>query len=182
MVLAVNPRALSTTGLTLVVAVIVSSYTVAVRWGTVPPPLLPPGDTVEPVAMNDVELSASIYIWQDFMPMIGSEGPPFFVHLRVNVTNMSPSTLSGFNVSRTTIYYGNTISPLVTFSLVLVEPGEFLVGPGDTVAFSLTNDRTTVFSPDIAEGTLLYATVLVVWADGSTTVLTSPECELEYTF
>jgi len=45
-----------------------------------------------------------------------------------------------------------------------------------------TNERGVVFSPDLEEGTGLYARVLVTWADGQQVILTTPPSPVHFTY
>ena len=151
-------------------------------WGRVPPPDSPPGVTIAALVTDSVALRATAFFSQDFMPNVGGDGSPLYVGLQVIIANTGSLALANFSVPKTTIYFGGTRIPVVTFALVLSNPDEFLVGPGATVVFNLSNDWTSLFYPNFAEGTPLYARVLVVWMNGTSTILTSPESDLMYTY
>lgn len=149
----------------------------------VPPPTNPPGEEPEIVSSNEIEAWAEAIYWQDFMPAIPEEGPPFYVIVWVNVTNTGSTTVYDFEAVRVTIYFQNASTPLVTFNLfsydVLSEWAE--IGPGESFLIELTNERETIFSPTIEEGAVLYSRVLTRWGNGSEMILTSPPSNLFYT-
>ena len=145
------------------------------------PPVAPPNEAptgdVESVIVDDLELSATAYFWQDFMPAVPPEGPPFNLVLRVNATNWGNTTVFGLNVRVVTVYFGDSFNVLHTFK---IEPGlsccfdEFSVSPSSSEIFEFTNNRETIFSPDLNEGIELYARVHVVWDNGEALVTTAP--------
>lgn len=149
----------------------------------VPPPLVPPTDEVDSVIVDGLELSVSIEFWQDFMRATPPQGPPFYLVLRVNVTNLGSSTVFGLNVQTVSVYFGGTLDLLHTFK---IEPGlaccfdEFSVAPEHSGIFQFKSDRETNFSPDIEEGTVLYAQVELIWDTGQV-VLTTPPSALGFT-
>ncbi|MFX1415306.1 MAG: hypothetical protein ACFFC0_00780 [Promethearchaeota archaeon] len=149
----------------------------------VPPPDDPPSEVVDSITVDGLGLAASAFFWQDFMPSIPPEGPPFYLVIRVNVTNNGTSAVFGLDVSRVSVYFNN-LSLLYTFE---IEPAvsccsdEFSVAPGHTEIFEFTNNRETVFSPDLAEDTKLFAQVLLIWDSNGQAILTTPLVPLLYT-
>ena len=147
------------------------------------PPSSPPGEDPCILISHDLEVWAEAMYWQDFMPSFGSEGPPFFIIIWVNITNNGNTTVSNFEAVRTTIYFHNNSMPLVTLNLIL--GGEWSewpqIGPGDSIVLELTNDRESIFSPTIDEGTVLYSRILVRWGFGIEEILTTPPSALGYT-
>ncbi|MHA2064967.1 MAG: hypothetical protein ACXABY_11390 [Candidatus Thorarchaeota archaeon] len=143
----------------------------------VAPPDEPPSGAVEPVIVDDLQISATAYFWQDFMPAVPPEGPPFYLVIRVNATNLGNTTVFGLDVFTVTVYFGDSLNILHTFK---IEPGlsccfdEFSVAPNNTELFEFTNDRETIFSPEIEEGTSLYAQVQLVWDTGQAVLTTPP--------
>ncbi len=147
----------------------------------VPPPLSPPGDSVDTIVSHGLEACAEAVYWQDFMPMIPEEGPPFFTVVRVNVTNTGNATVSDLRAIRMTIYFDDSMVPLVTLNLTLV--GDLPeIGPGENVVLEFTNSREQIYSPTIDEGTRLYSRVLVTWGDGIEMTLTTPPSPVLYTY
>ncbi len=152
--------------------VILSDFT-----SPIAPPDAPPTGVVDPVIVDDLQLSITAYFWQDFMPDIPPEGPPFYLVLRVKATNLGNTTVLGLNVFAVTVYFGDSLNVLHTFK---IEPGlaccfdEFTVPPNRSELFEFTNDRETVFSPELDEGVILYARVQVVWDNGESIVTTAP--------
>ena len=124
--------------------------------------------------------SAEASYWQDFMPSIPEEGPPFYMIVYVNVTNTGSTTVTNFDVPQVTVYFSNN-TPLITLSLHQVVSDWSEIGPGESFLIQLTNDRDTIFSPTIEEGALLYSKVLMRWGIGSEMILTTPPSELYYT-
>ena len=146
----------------------------------VPPPLSPPGDSVDTVVSQGLEARAEAVYWQDFMPMIPEEGPPFFSVVHVNVTNTGNAAVSDFKAIRMTIYFDDSMVPLVTLNLTLV--GDLPeIGPGENVVLEFTNSREQIYSPTIDESTRLYSRVLVIWSDGMEMILTTPPSPVLYT-
>ncbi len=149
----------------------------------VPPPDEPPSTVVEGITVGDLELVASAFFWQDFMPIVPAEGPPFYLVIRLNVTNIGNTTVFGLDVSRVTVYFNN-LTPMHTFG---IQPGltccfdEFSVAPGQTEFLEFTNNRETIFSPEVAEGTGLFAQVLFTWDPDGQAILTTASVPLLYT-
>jgi len=148
----------------------------------VPPPSHLPGADPEIIVTVELTAWAKAEYWQDFMPIVGPEGPPFFVIVNVEVTNTGNSTISSFEVPRVTIYFNGTRIPLVTLNLHVVQPDSCDIGPNESIVVKLTNDRETIFSPSIEKGAVLYSRVLTRWGDGREMILTTPPSALSYTF
>jgi hypothetical protein len=147
----------------------------------VPPPADPPGEIPEIVISNNLEAWAEAVYWQDFMPFVPEEGPPFYMIVYVNVTNTGNSAITSFEVPRVTIYFHNTSMLLVTLNLHIVLSEWSEIGPGESFLVEFTNDRDTIFSPTIEEGAVLYSSVLTRWGNGSEMILTTPPSALRYT-
>ncbi|MHA2380863.1 MAG: hypothetical protein ACXADS_16450, partial [Candidatus Thorarchaeota archaeon] len=149
----------------------------------VPPPDEPPSEVVDSITADGLELVASAFFWQDFMPSTPPEGPPFYLVIRVNVTNNGNATVFGLDISRVSVYFGN-LTLLHTFD---IEPGveccsdEFSVAPGHTEIFQFTNNRETVFSPEVAEDTELFAQILLTWDSDGQAIITTASVPLLYT-
>jgi hypothetical protein len=146
-------------------------------------PLGPPGEEPEIIIEAGLEGWAEAIYWQDFMPEILEEGPPFYTIIWINVTNIGNITVEYFYAVRMTIYFYDNCSPLVTLDLdsniqYFVWP---MIRPGGSALFEFTNVRDCVFSPTIDEGTLLYSKVLTRWENGNEMILTTPPSELGYT-
>ncbi|MFX0108407.1 MAG: hypothetical protein ACFE7R_09000 [Candidatus Hodarchaeota archaeon] len=128
---------------------------------------------------------ATAVFWQDFMPSIPEEGPPFYLVLRVNVTNMGNGTIFGLDMPRVTVYFNNTFTPLHSFH---IDPGvaccddENAVPPGETLILEFTNRREAIFSPDLDEGTGLYARAVFIWETDGEAILTTPPNALSFTY
>ena len=149
----------------------------------VPPPSFPPGENPDIIISHNLEVWAEAFYWQDFMPIVGSEVPPFFIIIWVNVTNTGNTTVSNFDAVRTTIYFHNNSMPLVTLNLIL--GGEWSewpqIGPGESIVLDFTNDRNSVFSPTIEKGAILYSRILIRWGYGIEEILTTPPSPVHYT-
>ena len=149
----------------------------------VPPPSFPPGEDPDIIVSYDLEVWAEAMYWQDFMPIIGEEGPPFFIIIWVNITNTGNTTVSNFEAVRTTIYFHNNSMPLVTLNLIL--GGEWSewpqIGPGENIIIKFTNNRNNIFSPTIDEDTVLYSRILVRWGNGIQIILTTPPSPVLFT-
>jgi hypothetical protein len=149
----------------------------------VPPPSEPPGENPEIVIVNELKAWAEAIYWQDFMPAIPEEGPPFMTLIWVNVTNIGNVTVTNFEAFRVTIYFSITNLPLVTLELMsniqyFIWPH---IEPGESVVFEFTNNRDSIFSPSIEEGAMLYSRVLTSWGNGSEMILTTPPSALFHT-
>ncbi|MFW9932089.1 MAG: hypothetical protein ACFFDR_05470 [Candidatus Thorarchaeota archaeon] len=170
----------------LVAVVGVSGYALllgSIGTTQVPPPNEPPGDETIIITAGDVVLWAEAEYWQDFMP---SDDPshPFFAVIRVNITNNGNTTIENLGALRTTIYYNDTLTPFVTLNLTqaIQTLVPITVSPGESVVIEYINDRSTVFSPTIDEGTGLYSQVLFRWGSGQEAILTTTPTELYFTF
>ncbi|MFX1561181.1 MAG: hypothetical protein ACFFBL_11385 [Promethearchaeota archaeon] len=149
----------------------------------IPPPAEPPGDEPEIIINDGLAAWAEAIYWQDFMPFIPEDGPPFYTIIWINVTNTGNTTVTNFHAVRVTIYLYNTSSPLVTLDLesniqYFVWPE---IRPGESTEFEYTNVRDTIYSPSIEEGTLLYSRVLTRWENGNEMILTTPPSALLHT-
>ncbi|MFW9802488.1 MAG: hypothetical protein ACFFFC_07545 [Candidatus Thorarchaeota archaeon] len=149
----------------------------------IPPPPGPPGEEPEIIIEGELEGWAEAIYWQDFMPDIPDEGPPFYTIIWINVTNIGNITVEYFYAVRMTIYFYDNCSPLATLDLdsniqYFVWP---MIRPGGSAVFEFTNVRNSIFSPTIDEGTLLYSRVLTKWENGNEMILTTPPSPLGYT-
>jgi hypothetical protein len=151
---------------------------------TVPPPADPPGRDLVIVIKGDLVLWAEAEFWQDFMPIVPPEGAPFHSLIRINITNNGESTLTNFWAPRVTLYFNETLDSLVTLNLTTAietfAPVE--IAPGESVVIEYINERNEIYSPDIDEGTGLYARVLFIWNDVYSSILTTAPSPLEYTW
>lgn len=149
----------------------------------VPPPDSLPDETVDIVTSGDLRIWAEAVYWQDFMPSVPPEGPPFYTVITVNITNDGDVTITDIFAPRVTIYYNSTFNALVTLNLTTVNQyfAPLSVSPGESVEIEFTNVRSTIFSPSIDEGTALYSRVLFHWENGET-ILTTVPTELSFTY
>ncbi len=148
----------------------------------VPPPEEPPGEELEPTTKDGLTATARAIYWQDFMPSVPPEGPPFYTVIWINVTNTGNITITNFYAVRVTIYFHDTMSPLVTLDLestvqYFVWPE---VKPGESFEFEYTNSRASIFSPTIEKYTILYSRVLTRWGNESELIVTTPPSPLEF--
>lgn len=148
----------------------------------VPPPVEPPTDEMAPIQVDYLVFEAKIIFWQNFMPIIPPEGPPFYLVLEIIVKNYGNIPISDITAIRTTVYYAATTRALHTFKLEPFDSVNNLIRPGETRKFEYTNDRSTIFSPDLEEGTELYARILVRWESEHEVILTTPLAPVEFTF
>ncbi|UCH03378.1 MAG: hypothetical protein JSW05_07200, partial [Candidatus Thorarchaeota archaeon] len=176
--------------LALVSILVVATATVFILGGPlnagfdpVPPPDEPPSEVVDNITAGTLELAASAFFWQDFMPAVPPDGPPFYLVIRVNVTNHGNVTVFSLDVPRVSVYFRN-LTLLHTFE---IEPGvsccsdEFSVAPGHTEIFEFTNKRESIFSPEVAEDTELFARILLTWDSDSQAIITTAPVPLLYT-
>lgn len=149
----------------------------------VPPPVKPPSDQRIVITSGNVVLWAEAEYWQDFMP---GDDPynEFYTRIRVNITNNGDSVIENLAALRTTIYYNGTVTPFVTLNLTqsMWTLVPIVVQPGESIIIEYTNDRSSIFSPTIEEGTSLYSRVLFRWGDGQETILTTSPTELYFTY
>ena len=176
-------RKIAAIGIILVVVIGLGIVGVMLYSYSVPPPEEPPGEEPEIVIKDGLEAWAEAIYWQDFMPAIPEEGPPFYTIIWVNVTNTGNTTITNFHPVRVTIYFYNTSQVFVTLDLTsniqyFVWPQ---IGPGESAVFEFTNVRDTIFSLTIEEGAVLYSRVLATWESGSEMILTTPPSALLYT-
>ncbi|MHA2384073.1 MAG: hypothetical protein ACXACT_15985 [Candidatus Thorarchaeota archaeon] len=176
-------RKIAAIGIILVVVIGLGIVGVLLYSYPIPPPEEPPGEEPEIVIKDGLEAWAEAIYWQDFMPAIPEEGPPFYTLIWVNVTNTGNTTITNFHPVRMSIYFYNTSQVLVTLDLTsniqyFVWPQ---IGSGESVVFEFTNVRDSIFSPTIEEGAVLYSRVLATWESGSEMILTTPPSALLYT-
>lgn len=147
-----------------------------------PPERIPlPADTAE--VLGGIKIIISGYFWQDFMPVIPPEGPPFYILFKFKITNNSQSKIDDFSASLATLYYDKTKDRFHTFKLIPsanTKPLEEIL-PKETKYLEYTNDRAEEFSAQIEEGTKLYARILVSW-DGKENIFTSPPIPVVFTY
>ncbi|UCE09036.1 MAG: hypothetical protein JSW61_08565 [Candidatus Thorarchaeota archaeon] len=150
----------------------------------VPPPDSPPGSEVIIVTEGDLVMWAEAEFSQDFMPVVQPEGPPFHVLIRINVTNIGDSTVIHPWASRTTLYFNGTSNPLVTLNLTstILTFAPIEIRPGESHILEYINVESEVYSPDIDEGTGLYARVLFHWGVDNQTILTTAPAPLGFTW
>ena len=150
----------------------------------VPPPENPPGDEKEIIVASNLELWAEAEFWQDFMPLVPPEGPPFHTVVYINITNTGTSTLESFNAPKMTVYFGDSVDALVTLNLTLgIQTfAPIIVQPGESTVVEYINNRNEIFSPTLDEGTALYARVLFQWGVGEEAILTTAPSELMFTY
>jgi len=138
------------------------------------------GDSI--VVIDEVKFVIRSYFWQDFMPMIPPQGPPFYLVFKLKVTNNTDRALIDFYAVKTNLFYEDDNEKFHSFSLIPAggtKPKERIL-PKETKNFEYTNDRTEIFSPKIEEGTKLYGQILFSW-DGKKQILTSSPSEVKYT-
>lgn len=148
----------------------------------IPPPDTYPDNDLEVFQGESVEVTAEAIYSQNFMPIVDDDGPPFYVLVRINVTNTGDTTLETLNALRTTLYYNGTLTAFATLNLTLAVRTllPITVEPGESLMIEFINDRSEVFSPIIDEGTYLYARVLFQWDYGKG-ILTTPPSDVLFT-
>ncbi len=152
--------------------------------GHLPPPTTTPGPDPEVVTNGDVVLWADGYFWQDFMPAVPPEGPPFYAVVGINITNNGDTTITNIGVVKATIFLNDTGQPLVTLNMTTVNQyfAPITIAPGQSDYIEYINSRSEIFSPTLEEDIMLYARVLYVWGDGNQQILTTPPMALMYTY
>jgi len=150
----------------------------------IPPPFVPSTYDIEPVSSGALILSAEAIFWLDFMPSVPEEGPPFYVVIKINITNTGSSIIGNFSAPRTTLYYNGTLTAFATLELEsAVQYFKAVeVGPGESFVMEFINERSTIFSPSVDEGTGLYARIFFVWENVNGVILTSPPAAVGYTY
>jgi hypothetical protein len=147
-----------------------------------PPERIPlPADTAE--VLGGIKIIISGYFWQDFMPVIPPEGPPFCILFKFKVTNNSQSKIENFSATLITLYYDKTKDRFYTFKLISsanTKPQEEIL-PKETKYLEYTNDRAEKFSPQLEEGTKLYGRILVSW-NGEEHIFTCPPIPVVFTY
>jgi len=149
----------------------------------VPPSERLPQERDSVMVIHDLKFSISSYFWQDFMPMIPPEGPPFYLHFRIEVKNNSGRPIKGLTALAATLYYLETQKIFHSFRLIPTantQPAETIL-PKEGKTLIYTNDREEIFSPQTEQGTKFYGRIMVRWS-GKTHLLTSPPAGVGYTF
>ncbi|MDF1540956.1 MAG: hypothetical protein P1Q69_18820 [Candidatus Thorarchaeota archaeon] len=149
----------------------------------VPPPDTFPDNEIQIVSSGGLLIWAEAGYWQDFMPAVPPEGPPFYLVIKINITNIGDTTVTDLFAPRVTIYYNSTYQSLVTLNLTTVLRffAPLSISPGESTVVEFTNDRSTIFSPSIEEGTVLYSQVLFSWEGGNEAILTTAPNDLLFT-
>ncbi|MGY5853803.1 MAG: hypothetical protein RTU92_09575 [Candidatus Thorarchaeota archaeon] len=152
--------------------------------GHLPPATTAPGPDSEVITDGDVELWADSEFWQDFMPAVPPEGPPFYAVVGINITNNGDTKIVNIGVAQATVFFYDTGQPLASLNMTTVNyyfaPIE--IGPGESIYIEYINSRSEIYSPTLEEDTMLYARVLFVWGDGNQQILTTPPAALLFTF
>ncbi len=133
--------------------------------------------------INDIKFKISPYFWQDFMPLVPPEGPPFYLNFKIEVQNLAGRPMRDFSAIIATLYYFDTQNLFHSFKLIptaSTQPEETIL-PQEKRTLIYTNDRNEIFSPRIEQGTKLYARIAVRW-DGEQHLLTSPPASVAYTY
>lgn len=149
----------------------------------VPPPLTFPQEKDSVMVIDDVKFTISSYLWQDFMPMIPPDGPPFYLNLEIEIQNNSGKEIRDFSALMITLYYPDTQTIFHDFKLIPAantKPEEIIL-PQERRTLSYTNEREEIFSPQIEKGIKLYGRIMVKW-NGKEYLLTSPPQEVIFTY
>lgn len=178
----INRLFLALIGLILVIGVVLVMIFHYKPNQQVPPPDEPPTDEVAPIQVDYLVFEANVVFWQNFMPIIPPEGPPFYLVLEITVKNYGNIPISGFTAIKTTVYFAATTRALHTFQLEPLDSANNSIHPGEIRKLEFTNERSTIFSPDLEEGTKLYARVLVRWESDQAVILTTPLAPVEFTY
>jgi len=149
----------------------------------VPPPLTFPQEKDSVMVIDDVKFTISTYFWQDFMPVIPPDGPPFYLNLRIEIQNNSQKAVKDFSAFTITLYHLDTQEILHGFRLIpaLNTKPEETILPQERKTLTYTNDREEIFSPQIEQGIKLYGRIMVKW-NGKEHLLTSPPQEVTFTY
>ncbi len=154
-----------------------------INLATVPPPknFPTPKDTLQ--VIEKIHFKTNLYLWQDFMPQMTEAGPPFYLNLTIQVKNNSKKKIANLKIEKLTLYYDKTKKELNTFDLkgIAGDSAVAEIAPGDVKDLNFTNDRSTVFSPQIKEGDRFYARILAWW-DGKKRIITSVPVRVEFTY
>jgi|GEM_PF-6018022 len=132
--------------------------------------------------IEKVSFKTELYLWQNFMPGPEESGPPFYVSLQLTLKNKDKKKIVGFRATELTLYPENSKKPFHTFRLVSEDsqsPVE--IKPGQEEYFTLTNDRSEVFSPKLEKDSKFYARIRLVW-NGKVRFLTGPVVGVEFTY
>lgn len=149
----------------------------------VPPPERSPQDKDSIVVIDDLKFTISSYFWQDFMPVIPPEGPPFYLKINMEIKNDIRGRLEGFSALMATLYYLDTSKFFHNFRLTPAAntKQEETIFAQERRTLIYTNDRKEIFSPQIEQGTKLYGRIMVEW-NGKKHLLTSPPADVTYTY
>ncbi len=164
----------------------VISYSLnAMTYGSdhLPPPTTTPGPDPEVITDGGVELWAEAEFWQDYMPAIPPEGPPFHALVGINITNNGDTTVTDIGVAQATIFLYETGQPIVSINMTTAAcyfvPIE--IRPGESIYIDFINPSGEIVSTTLEEDTMLYARVMFVWGNGYQQILTTPPAALYYT-
>ena len=149
----------------------------------IPPPQTFPSEKDSVTVIDDVKFTISSYFWQDFMPMVPPDGPPFYLNLKIEIQNNSQKTVKDFSALTITLYHLDTQEVFHGFRLipsVNTKPEETIL-PQERKTLIYTNDREEIFSPQIEQGIKLYGRIMVKW-NGKECLLTSPPQEVIFTY
>jgi hypothetical protein len=149
----------------------------------IPPAERSPQEKDSVFVIDDIKFKISVYFWQDFMPRVPPGGPPFYLNFKIYVHNLTERPIRGFSAPVATLYYSETQSLFHSFRLIPVattQPEETIL-PQEKKRLIYTNDREEIFSPQVEQGTKLYARIMVMW-NGKKHLLTSPPAGVAYTF
>lgn len=149
----------------------------------IPPAERSPQEKDSVFVINDIQFKISPYFWQDFMPLVPPEGPPFFLNFKIEIHNLTGKHVNGFSALIAALYYFDTQHLFQSFKLIptaSTQPEE-TISPLEKKTLIYTNDRNEIFSPQIEKGTKLYARIVVRW-DGEKHLLTSPPASVAYTY
>ena len=151
--------------------------------GHLSPPTTTPGTEPEVIIDDDVALWADAEFWQDFMPGIPPEGPPFYALIGVNITNNGDTTVTNIGIQQTTIFLYETGQPVVSLNMTTAAQyfAPIEIRPGESVYIEFINLHDEIVSPTLEEDTMLYARVKFVWGDGNQQILTTPPAALYFT-
>ena len=133
-----------------------------------PPAETTPGQTVDPVTVDNVTFQASVQFHM-FLPHNGFN--TFHFILDVNVTNNGQSTIDNLNATKASVFYENS-TLLYTFGLEYIL--YYTLNPSDQRSFTFEEDRDMPTVLGELGFELLYLRVYLTFGEDSEVILTTP--------
>lgn len=149
----------------------------------VPAPRRIPTAADSVVKIGSLRLSFSLYLWQDFMPIVPPGGPPFHLSLEVTVKNQGTKPVTDFRLEKLSLYYDKSRRLFWTFRLASADSasGTLSIAPGAKRTFAYGPKSPGPRNIKLKEGTVLYGRVLGR-VKGEKSIITLPPAGVNLTY